>query len=169
METILIIIGSLVGSLMIISIYARIKMNKTPAITDHKDILILSEKNFQQQTKGKVVLVDFWAAWCAPCRMMAPVLNAVAEELTGNMKVGKINIEQEKSLVNHFKIRSIPTLILFQNGKEVKRFVGVKQKENLLKEINSFNIESFKGVGKTGIQTVFENEMNDLKVLNEVQ
>jgi len=140
METFLIIIGSLIGTFVILNIYARIKMKNTPQVDDHKDILTLSEKNFLQQTKGKVVLVDFWAAWCAPCRMMAPILNDVADELTGKMKVGKINIEQQKALANQFKVRSIPTLILFKNGKEVKRFVGIKQKEFLLAEIQNASL-----------------------------
>jgi len=135
MQTVLIVIGSIVVAFVILNIYARIKMKNTPQVDDHKDILTLSEKNFQQQTKGKVVLVDFWAAWCAPCRMMAPVLNDVADGLSGNQKVGKINIEQQQSLANQFKVRSIPTLILFRNGKEVKRFVGIKQKDFLIREI----------------------------------
>ena len=135
MEIVLIIIGSIIGAFLVLNIYARIKMKKTPQVADHKDILTLSEKNFQQQTKGKVVLVDFWAAWCAPCRMMAPVLNEVADELSGNMKVGKINVEEEKALAQKFSVRSIPTLILFKNGKEIKRFVGIKQKAFLLSEI----------------------------------
>ena len=135
MQTVLIVISSIVVAFVILNIYARIKMKNTPQVDNHKDILTLSEKNFQQQTKGKVVLVDFWAAWCAPCRMMAPVLNDVADGLSGNQKVGKINIEQQQSLANQFKVRSIPTLILFKNGKEVKRFVGIKQKDFLLREI----------------------------------
>ncbi|MDD4970286.1 MAG: thioredoxin [Paludibacter sp.] len=140
METFLILIGSLIGAFVLLNIYARVKMKNTPQVVDHKDILTLSDKNFTQQTKGKVVLVDFWAAWCAPCRMMAPVLNDVAGDLTGNQRVGKINIEQQKLLVNQFKVRSIPTLILFSNGKEVKRFVGIKQKEFLIKEIQEVSI-----------------------------
>ena len=137
----MIILGSIVGGFVILNMYARVKMKNTPQVEDHKEILTLSEKNFQQQTKGKVVLVDFWAAWCAPCRMMAPVLNDVAGELSGNQKVGKINVEQQKALSNQFKVRSIPTLILFRNGKEVKRYVGIKQKDFLIREIQEVSNE----------------------------
>jgi thioredoxin 1 len=140
MQTILFIIGILVVAFIALNIYARAKMKKIPNVEDHKSILTLTEKNFQQQTKGKVVLVDFWAAWCAPCRMMAPILNDVSSELEGNSAVGKINIEEQKSLAGKFNVRNIPTLILFENGKEVKRFVGIKQKDFLLKEIKSFTI-----------------------------
>jgi thioredoxin 1 len=104
-------------------------------VADHENVLTLTDKNFQQQTKNKVVLVDFWATWCAPCRMMAPVLNDVASELTGNSLVGKINIEEHQALAQKFKVRSIPTLILFKNGTEINRFVGIKSKDFLLKEI----------------------------------
>ncbi len=140
MQIVLIVIGSLVGAFIILNIYARLKMKKTPMVDDHKNILILTEKNFQQQTKNKVVIVDFWAAWCAPCRMMAPILNEVSGELTGNSAVGKINIEEQRSLAEKFKVRSIPTLIVFKNGKELKRYVGVKQKDFILKEMKSFAI-----------------------------
>ncbi|HCT31458.1 MAG TPA: thioredoxin [Bacteroidales bacterium] len=112
-------------------------MKSIPLVADHKNILTLTDKNFQQQTKNKVVLVDFWAEWCAPCRMMAPVLNDIASELSGNSKVGKVNIEQYQSLAQLYKVRNIPTLILFKNGKEINRFVGVKNKEFLLNKIQS--------------------------------
>lgn len=72
--------------------------------------------------------------------MMTPILNDVSGELTGNSAVGKINIEEQKSLADRFKVRSIPTLILFKNGVEVKRFVGIKQKDFLLKEMKSVTI-----------------------------
>ena len=140
MQTAFIIIGSIILGFLILNVYARIKMKSLPKVADHVSILTLTDKNFQQQTKNKVVLVDFWAEWCAPCKMMAPVLNDVAGDLTGNSHVGKLNIEQYKSIAQQFNVRSIPTLILFKNGKEVKRFVGIKQKDFLLKEIKSVTI-----------------------------
>ncbi|MBV5282100.1 MAG: thioredoxin [Paludibacter sp.] len=140
MQTVIIIIGSIVLGFLLLSAYARVKMKNLPKVADHTNILTLTDKNFQQQTKNKVVLVDFWAEWCAPCKMMAPVLNDVADELTENAYVGKLNIEQYQSMAQQFNVRSIPTLIIFKNGKEVKRFVGIKQKDFLLKEINSVTI-----------------------------
>lgn len=140
MQAVIIIIGSIVLGFLLLSAYARVKMKNLPKVADHLNILTLTDKNFQQQTKNKVVLVDFWAEWCAPCKMMAPVLNDVANELTENAYVGKLNIEQYQSMAQQFNVRSIPTLIIFKNGKEVKRFVGIKQKDFLLKEINSVTI-----------------------------
>lgn len=139
METVLIIIATLIGAFVVLNIIARMKMKNLPTVADNQNILTLTEKNFQQQTKSKVVIVDFWAAWCAPCRMMAPVLNDLADALPGNMQVGKINVEVEKALAQKFNVRSIPTLILFKDGKEVNRFVGVKTKDFLLKEMNKIN------------------------------
>jgi len=140
MQTALIIIGSIILGFLLWNFYARFKIKNIPKVADHANILTLTDKNFQQQTKNKVVLVDFWAEWCAPCKMMAPVLNNVANELNGNSHVGKLNIEQYQSMAQQFNVRSIPTLILFKNGKEVKRFVGIKQKDFLLKEIQSVTI-----------------------------
>ncbi len=135
MQTTLIVIGILIVSFFIFRYIAMAKIKNTPMVADHDKVLTLTDKNFQQQTKNKVVLVDFWATWCAPCRMMAPVLNDVSAELSGNSHVGKVNIEQYQSLAQKFKVRSIPTLILFKNGTEVNRFVGIKSKDFLLKEI----------------------------------
>ena len=135
MQTTLIITGVLITAFIIFRSMMMWKIKNTPMVADHEKVLTLTDKNFQQQTKNKVVLVDFWATWCAPCRMMAPVLNDVASELTGNSLVGKINIEQHQSLAQKFKVRSIPTLILFKNGTEINRFVGIKSKDFLLKEI----------------------------------
>ena len=135
MQTTFIVIGVIVFTFIILRSVTMAKMKNKPMVADHVKVLTLTDKNFQQQTKNKVVLVDFWATWCAPCRMMAPVLNDVASELTGNSLVGKINIEQHQTLAQKFNVRSIPTLILFKNGTEINRFVGIKSKDFLLKEI----------------------------------
>ncbi len=135
MKITLIILISMIVTFVALRWIAMRKIKNSPLIADHEKILTLTDKNFQQQTKNRLVLVDFWAEWCAPCRMMAPILNNVASELTGNAHVGKVNIEQYQSLAQRYNVRSIPTLILFKDGKELNRFVGVKTKEFLLKEI----------------------------------
>jgi thioredoxin 1 len=135
MQTTLIVIGVLIAVFFVFRFIAMSKIKNTPMVADHAKVLTLTDKNFQQQTKNKVVLVDFWATWCAPCRMMAPVLNDVAAELSGNTHVGKVNIEHYQSLAQKFKVRSIPTLILFKNGMEINRFVGIKSKDFLLKQL----------------------------------
>ena len=137
MNTVLIVVGLLAFAFFILNILARRQMKKIPSVADHEKILTLTDKNFQTQTKNKLVLVDFWASWCAPCRMMAPVLNETAAELDGNTRIGKVNIEEFQSLAQKFRIRNIPTMVLFKNGVEVARFSGVKNKDFLLKQIQS--------------------------------
>ena len=106
-------------------------------VPDHENIIILTAANFKHQTKNKVILIDFWAGWCAPCRMMAPVLNEVAGELAGEAFIGKVDIEQHQSLAGKYNIRSIPTMIILKNGVEVNRVSGVKSKDFLLKQIRN--------------------------------
>jgi thioredoxin 1 len=136
MKTTLIILGIIIAILGGLYLIARTRMKNIPVVDDNDNILTLTDKNFQYQTKNKLILVDFWASWCAPCRMMAPVLNDVADELTGNSYIGKVNIEEYQSLAQKFQVRNIPTLILLKNGIEVNRFVGIKNKDFLLQQIN---------------------------------
>lgn len=98
-------------------------------------ILILTDKNFNHQLKDKLVLVDFWAEWCAPCKMMLPILNDVAASSGDDFKVAKVDVDKNQALAQKYGIRSIPTLIAFKNGEEVTRFVGVKNKGFLTGEM----------------------------------
>jgi len=112
-------------------IYVINKVKKAPMVENHQQILILEEKNFDAAIKNITILVDFWASWCMPCKMIAPILNEIAEELPEGKFIGKVDVEKFPGLSIRFKIRGIPTLILFKNGKEIDRFVGVKSKSAL--------------------------------------
>lgn len=135
MKTTMIITAVIITILGTLYILARVKMKNIPHVANSDRILTLTDKNFQHQTKDRLVLVDFWAEWCAPCRMMAPVLNEVASALPENSFVGKVNIEEYQSLAQKYQVRNIPTMILFRNGKEINRFVGVKSRDYLIAEI----------------------------------
>jgi len=111
------------------------KMKKTPVVEDSDKIKRLTDQNFEHQIKSGITLVDFWATWCMPCKIMAPILNDLSEVLTGNASVGKLDVDKNKAASAKYGVRSIPTLVLFKNGKEINRFVGVKTKDFLLKEI----------------------------------
>lgn len=112
------------------------RIKNMPMVPSNEHIVTLTSANFQNQLKSGVSLVDFWADWCMPCRMMSPILNDVAEEAKGKAKICKLDIQQYQDIAGKMGVRSIPTLILFKNGKEVNRFVGVKTKDFLLKEID---------------------------------
>ncbi len=116
--------------------FAYKKIKNTPDTETHSAIKELNDTNFQAQVKSGVTLVDFWAAWCMPCKMMAPVLNETAEALGSTAKIGKLDVDSNQASSAKYGVRSIPTLILFKNGKEINRFVGVKTKDFLVKEIS---------------------------------
>lgn len=139
MTTALIIIGSLLAILLGFGIYNYQRVKNMEDVAPSDRIKILTEKSFQHQIRKGISLVDFWASWCIPCKVMSPVLNDVAEEMEDRVNICKLNVEQYPQFASRYKIKGIPTLLLFRDGKEVNRFVGVKSKEFLLKQINLLN------------------------------
>ena len=137
MNIVLIIIGVLILAFSVLYLAARSKMKNIADVEDNESILTLSDKNFQHQTRNRIVLVDFWAGWCIPCKMMAPVLNDLTDEIKGKAFVGKVDVEKYQSLAQKFNVRNIPTMVLFRDGKEVNRFVGIKTKDFLVKQIEN--------------------------------
>ncbi len=96
-------------------------------------VIEITSANFESEVlqSDKPVLLDFWASWCMPCRMLSPVVDEVAKE-NSQYKVGKVNVDQQLDLAQKFGIRSIPTLVVFKNGKNVNSSVGVISKEDIL-------------------------------------
>ena len=100
----------------------------------------VSDTAFEHEVleSAKPVLVDFWAAWCGPCRMLAPTLEAIAEQYSENAAVVKVNVDDNPSTTQAYGIRSIPTLILFSGGKEVERVIGATSKESISRMIEKY-------------------------------
>ncbi len=92
--------------------------------------LVFTESNFQSEviSSDVPVLVDFWAVWCGPCKMLAPTIDALATEFEGKAKVGKVNVDENQHLAAQYGIMSIPTVMIFKNGKVVEQFIGVQPK-----------------------------------------
>ena len=91
--------------------------------------LHLTSENFDEETGSGRALVDFWATWCGPCKMLGPIIDELAEEFAGRAKVCKIDVDNSKDLARRFKVMSIPTVVILENGEEINRLVGVKEKE----------------------------------------
>ena len=98
----------------------------------------VNDGNFEQLVlqSNRPVLVDFWAQWCGPCRMLAPIVESLAKQYAGNAQVVKLNVDDNPSAVQRYRIQAIPTLVLFQNGEEKDRMIGVTSKEAIARTID---------------------------------
>jgi thioredoxin 1 len=104
------------------------------------NITTLTDTNFNEEVKGsdQPILVDFWAEWCGPCKMIAPILEEIAGEQAGKIRIGKLNVDDAPVTAQEFQVMSIPTLILFKDGEIQARVVGARGKGQLLEEISAF-------------------------------
>lgn len=100
-------------------------------------IMELNKTNFEEVISGSgtPVLVDFWAQWCGPCRMLAPILHDVEEEVKDKVVIAKVNVDENMELAQEYNIMNIPALVLFKNGEEAARLVGLQQKEKIIEFI----------------------------------
>ena len=98
------------------------------------EVMTITQENFEAEVlkSEKPVLIDFWAEWCGPCRMLSPVVDQVAEEMGDKIIVGKVNVDEQPALAQKFNIMSIPTLLVFKNGSVVQTSVGVRPKQEIV-------------------------------------
>jgi thioredoxin 1 len=103
-------------------------------------VLHLTGANFKEEVLESegVVLVDFWAPWCGPCQMVGPVMEEIAKEMEGKIKVGKVNVDEEGSLGQEYEIMSIPAVFVFKNGEVVERLIGAMAKSNYVEVLNKY-------------------------------
>jgi len=106
------------------------------------NVKTLTADNFESEVlqAQKPVLVDFWAPWCGPCKMIGPIVDVLAEENAAKLEVGKLNVDENPSLAAQYGVRGIPTLLFFKDGKEVKRIVGGQNKNQLQKTIDEVTV-----------------------------
>jgi len=136
MSTTLIVILLVVVVLVGFITFTHFRMKNAKPVENSKKIIVLGNKNFKLALKKEILLVDFWAPWCGPCKMVAPILNEIAET-ESDIVIGKVNVDQNQDLAKKYKVRNIPTLVVFKNGNEVGRIVGVKSKKAILSEVRS--------------------------------
>jgi len=129
-----IIAGAVVGYILYNFLVAKKRLNKPPS----ENVIILTDENFNSTIKSGVTMVDFWAAWCGPCKVVGPIVDEVADEMGDEANICKLNVDQNQKTAKKYGIQSIPTLLIFKDGNPVQKLVGVKPKHAMIKSIRSY-------------------------------
>lgn len=106
--------------------------------SNSENIVTLNTGNFDNEIAKGIVMVDFWATWCMPCKAMAPVIDEIADQAKGKIKVGKVDIDANAELANRYQVQGIPNIIIFKDGLPVENLVGIQSKETLIQALEKY-------------------------------
>lgn len=137
MKTLIPVAGILIAILAVGCSRQEVKEPGASVPASPSSVVVLNESNFDTEIQTGVVLVDFWATWCGPCRIQGPIVENVAGQVNGKAKVAKLDVDAAPKVAQRFNIQSIPTLVIFKNGKPEKQFVGVTKAEALVSAITA--------------------------------
>jgi thioredoxin 1 len=131
-------IGVIAVAILVMTL-SRGGSNESEAVVNaDSPVMILTEGNFQQTISSGVVLVDFWATWCPPCRIQGPIIEELARDIGDRAVISKLDVDDHGSVASQYQVRNIPTLIIFKDGEPVEQFVGVQQKTTLKAAIERY-------------------------------
>ena len=121
---------------LLLTVFLNVSCNNNNA--SEKNIILLTQDNFDKTKSEGIVLVDFWATWCKPCRIQGPIVAEIAEQYKGKLTVGKCDIDQNRDLADTYNIQSIPTLIIFKDGAPVGTLIGLQSKGSMEELIDKY-------------------------------
>jgi thioredoxin 1 len=138
MSTYILVILAVFIGWIVFSVYRRYKLlSGSSGKPDSDKLVILSDATFKKQISKGVSLVDFWADWCTPCKIQGPIVSELADEVSDQAKICKLDVQNNQKIAGELGIRNIPTIVIFKDGDIVQKFVGVKTKSVLMKGINA--------------------------------
>jgi thioredoxin 1 len=125
-------------SLLLLTVLTSVLLNFSSCKNGNGDLYTLTTDNFRDETARGVVMVDFWATWCMPCKAMAPVVEEIASQTKGKVKVGKLDVDANGPIANQFGIQAIPTIIIFKDGQVVETLVGLQSKAAIMNALSKY-------------------------------